>query len=94
MMGLNGIFAIMAAIGGLMFVVIVVRSVFFGRKLAEDEKPDYPEVPPQGEVVSHYGSAEKLHIPGTVFLVGIFFVAFVLYYFVNWKYLSEVWPLS
>ena len=26
--------------------------------------------------VSHYGSAEKLHIPGTVFLVGIFFVAF------------------
>jgi cytochrome c oxidase subunit 1 len=94
MMGLNGIFAILAAIGGLMFVVIVVRSVFFGRKLAEDEKPDYPEVPPQAEVISHYGSAEKLHIPGTVFLVGIFFVAFVLYYFVNWKYLSEVWPLS
>jgi len=27
-------------------------------------------------------------------LVGIFFIAFVLYYFVNWKYLSEVWPLS
>ena len=26
-------------------------------------------------------------------LVGVFFVAFVLYYFVNWKYLSEVWPL-
>lgn len=94
MMGLNGIFAIMAAIGGLMYVVIVVRSVFFGRKLAEDEKPDYPEVPPQAKVVSHYGSAEKLHIPGTVFLVGIFFTAFVLYYFVNWKYLSEVWPLS
>jgi cytochrome c oxidase subunit 1 len=94
MMGLNGIFAIMAAIGGLMFIVIVVRSVFFGRKLADDEKPDYPEVPPQGVAVSHYGSAEKLHIPGTVFLVAIFFVTFVLYYFVNWKYLSEVWPLS
>ncbi len=94
MMGLNGIFAIMAAIGGLMFVVIVVRSVFFGRKLAEDEKPDYPEVPPQAVAVSHYGSAETLRIPGTVFLVSIFFVAFVLYYFVNWKYLSEVWPLS
>ena len=95
MMGLNGIFAIMAAVGGLMYIVIVVRSVFFGRKLAEDEKPDYPEVPPQtAATVSHYGSAEKLHIPGTVFMVAIFFVAFVLYYFVNWKYLSEVWPLS
>jgi cytochrome c oxidase subunit 1 len=94
MMGLNGIFAVMAAVGGLMFVVIVVRSVFFGRKLADDEKPDYPEVPPQSAAVGHYGSAETLRIPGTIFLVGIFFVAFVLYYFVNWKYLSEIWPLS
>ncbi len=94
MMGLNGIFAIMAAIGGLMFVVIVVGSVFFGRKLADDEKPSYPEVPPESAAVSHYGSTESLHIPGTVFLVAIFFVVFVLYYFVNWKYLSEIWPLS
>ena len=94
MMGLNGIFAILAALGGIMFVVVVVKSVFFGRKLAEDEKPDYPEVPPQAEAVSHYGSAEKLHIPGTVVLVGVFFTPFVLYYFVNWKYLSEIWPLS
>jgi len=94
MMGLNGIFAVMAALGGLMFVVIVVGSVFFGRKLADDEKPSYPEVPPESAAVSHYGSTESLHIPGTVFLVAIFFVAFVLYYFVNWKYLSEIWPLS
>lgn len=94
MMGLNGIFAIMAAIGGLMYVVVVVGSVFFGKKLAEDEKPEYPEVPPESAAVSHYGSTETLKIPGTVFLVSIFFVAFVLYYFVNWKYLSEVWPLS
>ncbi|MDH3352519.1 MAG: cbb3-type cytochrome c oxidase subunit I [Gammaproteobacteria bacterium] len=94
MMGLNGIFAVMAALGGLMYVVIVVGSVFFGRKLAEDEKPSYPEVPPDSAAVGHYGSSESLKIPGTAFLVGIFFVAFVLYYFVNWKYLSEIWPLS
>ena len=24
-------------------------------------------------------------------LVGIFFASFVLYYFVNWKYLSDLW---
>jgi cytochrome c oxidase subunit 1 len=94
MMGLNGIFAVMAALGGLMYVVIVVASVFFGKKLAEDEQPSYPEVPPASAAVSHYGSSESLKIPGTAFLVGIFFTAFVLYYFVNWKYLSEVWPLS
>jgi cytochrome c oxidase subunit 1 len=94
MMGLNGIFAIMAALGGLMFVVVVVGSVFFGKKLADDEKPSYPEVPPDAAAVSHYGSSGTLKIPGTAMLVGIFFVAFVLYYFVNWKYLSEIWPLS
>ena len=94
MMGLNGIFACMAALGGVMFVVIIVGSVFFGRKLADDEQPSYPEVPPESVAVSHYVSSETLKIPGTVMLVSIFFIAFVLYYFVNWKYLSEVWPLS
>ena len=94
MMGLNGMFAVLAAIGGLMFIVIVVSSVFFGKRLAVDEKPGYPEVPPTAKAIGHYGSAESIHIPGTAVLVGIFFIAFVLYYFVNWKYLSEVWPLS
>jgi cytochrome c oxidase subunit 1 len=94
MMGLNGLFAVLAAIGGLMFIVIVVASVFFGKRLAVDEKPSYPEVPPTAAAVGHYGSAEGVRIPGTAVLVGIFFISFVLYYFVNWKYLSEVWPLS
>ena len=94
MMGLNGMFAVLAAIGGVAFVVVVVGSVFFGRKLEKDEKPSYPEVPPQAAVVAQHGSAESLKIPGTTMLVAIFFIAFVLYYFVNWKYLSEIWPLS
>ncbi len=94
MMGLNGIFAILASLGGILFIIIVVSSVFFGRKLDRDEKPSYPEVPPQAAVVAEHGSSESLKIPGTTMLVGIFFLSFVLYYFVNWKYLSEVWPLS
>ncbi len=28
------------------------------------------------------------------YLVAVFFTVFVLYYFINWKFLSEVWPLS
>ena len=43
------------------------------------------------EAVSQYGSEGTLKLPGTIILVGIFFTAFVLYYFVNWKYLSELW---
>ena len=43
--------------------------------------------------VAHYGNEGTLKIPGTVVLVGVFFVSFVLYYYVNWKYLAELWPL-
>ena len=40
-------------------------------------------------VVISGGATIKL--PGTIVLVSIFFLSFVLYYFVNWKYLSELW---
>ena len=32
--------------------------------------------------------------PGTFVLAMVFLTSFVLYYFVNWKYLSTVWPLD
>jgi hypothetical protein len=44
--------------------------------------------------IGRHGDEGLVHLPGTYVLVGVFFVAFVLYYFVNWKYLSELWPLS
>ena len=94
MMGLNGISAILATLGGLIFVIVIVGSVFFGRKLGQDEKVSLGEVAGSGGAVASYGSSESLRIPGTAVLVAIFFTAFVLYYFVNWKYLSEIWPLS
>jgi cytochrome c oxidase subunit 1 len=32
--------------------------------------------------------------PGTLVLVGIFFLAFMLYYFTNWKLLSFLWKIG
>ncbi|MGB5133470.1 MAG: cbb3-type cytochrome c oxidase subunit I [Steroidobacteraceae bacterium] len=93
MMALNGISAIAAAIGGLMFIVIVVKSVFFGKPLLGKVTLTAPSGPPLSGAVASYGSAGTLRIPGTIVLVGIFLTAFVLYYFVNWKYLSEIWPM-
>jgi len=87
MMALNGLSAIMAALGGLIFIVVVVGSVFFGKRI--EGKIDLTG----GAAVAKYGSAGTLKIPGTVVLVAVFFTCFVLYYFVNWKYLSELWPL-
>ncbi len=93
MMGLNGISAILAAIGGLMYVVVVVGSILFGKVRDEAAVKANPIVAPGG-AVSAYGSEGTLKLPGTIVLVSVFFMAFVLYYFINWKFLSEVWPLS
>jgi len=88
MMGLNGLSALLAGLGGLMYVTVVVGSIVFGKPVG-----DKPIMPKPAAVVSEYGSAKHPAIPGTVVLVAVFFISFVLYYFVNWKYLSEVWPL-
>ena len=97
MMGLNGIFAIIATLGGILYVLITVGSVFFGKKVDSSNIVESLGPMPQKQVsgaVHEYGSAGTWHLPGTYILVTVFFLSFVLYYFVNWKYLSEIWPLS
>ncbi|MEZ5889418.1 MAG: cbb3-type cytochrome c oxidase subunit I [Xanthobacteraceae bacterium] len=91
MLGLNGVFAVIAALGGIIFVLVVVGTVLFGEKVKSGHKLEFPLFSSGGAVVSHYGSAGTLRLPGTAVLVSIFFAAFVLYYFINWKYLSELW---
>jgi len=79
-----------------MFVVVIVSSVFFGKERTPESIAAFPTLPKTGsaETVTTYGSETHAKLPGTIVLVSVFFVAFVLYYYVNWKYLSEVWPLS
>ncbi len=92
MMGLNGICAILAAVGGAMFIAIVVGSILAGPRLDRvGAKLRFPLHDRSREAVSEYGSHGTLKLPGTMILVGIFFASFVLYYFINWKYLSELW---
>jgi cytochrome c oxidase subunit 1 len=85
MMGLNGIFAILATIGGAVFVIVVVGTVLFGKKVGSGHKMTFP---------LHGGAQTAIAHPslrGTTVLIVLFFVSFVLYYFINWKYLSELW---
>ena len=44
-------------------------------------------------VAQSYGSI-GFAAPGTFTLAMVFLLAFVLYYFINWKYLSTLWGLS
>jgi cytochrome c oxidase subunit I len=91
MMGLNGISAILAALGGAIFILVVVGTVLFGKKIVGGHKLTFPLHQGGGAAVSHYGSHATVKLPGTIVLVTLFFTCFVLYYFINWKYLSELW---
>ena len=107
MMGIMAVSGIAAVIGGAMYLLITVGSVFLGKKI---ETPGFVHVPvkkgmaprpaPQaapGTVApAGHGSIGLggFVAPGTFVLAIVFLVSFILYYFVNWKYLSTVWPLS
>jgi cytochrome c oxidase subunit 1 len=100
MMALAGVTGLVAIVGGAMYLLITVWSVFLGRKI---QAPGFqhvrardgmaPPTPAAGPVIAGHGSAGMV-APGTFVLALVFLTAFVLYYFVNWKYLSTVWPLK
>ncbi len=91
MMGLNGIFALLAGVGGILYIVVTVATLLWGKRLDKEETPLTFPVHKRAAAVAEYGSHAPVKLPGTIVLVSIFFMSFVLYYFVNWKYLSELW---
>ena len=89
--------AILGIVGGVLWIGLVVLSLLFGKKLDGGATSDKPTpIPDQSAAASasHTGSQDHVGVPGTVVLAVTLLVCFVLYYFVNWKYLSEVWGLS
>ncbi len=100
MMALAGLTGIVAVIGGGMYLLITVGSVFFGKRI---KTPDFTYVRARDGMAppvvvqpstSHVTGTGALVAPGTFTLALVFLAAFVLYYFINWKYLSTVWPLK
>ena len=105
-MGIGGIIAVT---GALSFILIAVKSVFFGEAVTEIPRGVVVEGIPQGlthppvHAPNVDETNEALHAPargiagatpGTLVLVGIFFLAFMLYYFTNWKLLSFLWKIG
>ena len=96
MMGLVGIGAVVAIVGGALYIYITVGTLLWGKKLdAGVPSPKFTPVPPTAPTIAAqtYGSA-GFTAPGTFVLAMVFLAAFVLYYFINWKYLSTLWGLS
>ena len=97
MMGLVGISGVVAIAGGAIYIYVTVGSLLWGKRLDPGKQSatltPIPRTPASTVVVQSYGSA-GFAAPGTFVLAMVFLVAFVLYYFINWKYLSTVWGLS
>ncbi|HNS27902.1 MAG TPA: cbb3-type cytochrome c oxidase subunit I, partial [Steroidobacteraceae bacterium] len=96
MMGLVGISGIAAIVGGAIYIYVTVGSLLWGKRLEGGAKSDkVTPIPPTAPAAAAqtYGSMGFV-APGTFVLAVVFLIAFVLYYFINWKYLSTLWGLS
>jgi len=97
LMDLGEIFAVIMTVGAVMFIVVVLASIFKGERIAEDSAP-WPKVT---DADVEFEKSGKKHIgiggmeaPGTFVLAMILFATIILYYFINFKYLSTVWGMS
>jgi cytochrome c oxidase subunit I len=100
-MALGGI---VAAIGGGLYILITVWSVFFGKPFTEADRVPGMKGIPQGIIrppreisvadERNLPTGRFGHAPGTMILVLVFLAAFAVYYFANWKLLSFVWKIG
>jgi cytochrome c oxidase subunit 1 len=107
LLGVMAVGGLVAATGGAIYILVTVWSVFFGKPL-EAVAGAAAAVPPGVLAPIRHGPDadrinDELHAParglwgpapGTLVLVSVFLLAFVLYYFVNWKLLSFVWKVG
>jgi cytochrome c oxidase subunit I len=105
MLGIMAVGGLLAAIGGGMYILVAVASVFFGKPMPEGSAAGLTDVPPgitapprrsarvtEDDVMERHGRLGPA--PGTMVFVMIFLAAFITYYFVNWKVLSSVWQMG
>jgi cytochrome c oxidase subunit 1 len=91
MLGLLGIGAVIAFLGLLLFILLVVAAVFFGPSIAgQAMQPWHEERRAPGDAEA---AVDEHNAPGTLVLALIFLTTFAVYYFANWKWLSDVWEV-
>ena len=104
-----GIGGILAVTGAFSFIAIAVKSVFFGEDLGTITIGKAMVGVPQGltHPPVQPANADELNAalhdesrgimgatPGTMVLVAVFLLAFIVYFFTNWKLLSSVWKVG
>jgi cytochrome c oxidase subunit 1 len=107
LLGVMAVGGLLAVVGGAMYIVVTVVSVFFGKPLGEvsavnlaGKVPPGVYAPPRAAIEAA-GTEPELPehgrlgmVPGTMILVAVFLAAFITYYFANWKLLSFIWQVG
>ena len=106
-LGVMAVGGLIAIVGGAMYILVTVWSVFFGKRMAPDDTglgavgrglPPGVTHPPRALTATDSENVESRGwlgpVPGTMVLVLIFLLAFITYYFVNWKLLSFLWRVG
>jgi len=94
MLGVMGIGGTIAFVGLLLYCLLVVAAVFFGRKIAGEPMEAWNEEPRSAIEGGVSGEEVDDHrTPGTLVLVTVFLSAFAVYYFANWMWLADVWEV-
>jgi cytochrome c oxidase subunit I len=94
MMAIVGVSGVIAIVGGAAYILITVGTLLWGKKLDQGSYTNKITVLKMPALAGHGGHGGGFAAPGTFVFALVFLGAFVLYYFVNWKYLSTVWGLS
>ena len=96
MMALVGIGGVAAIAGGAIYILITVGSLLVGKPLDRGAtSPNFTPIPRTAPSVAVQTTGSMgFAAPGTFMLAMVFLLAFILYYFINWKYLSTLWGLS
>ena len=102
LLGVLGIGGVIAFLGMMLFIGLVVAAAFFGPPIKDRKMPTWQDEKSQKmtddlinrgyeEEGKHY---EHVKTPGTIALVLIFLLSFVIYYFANWASLADLWFLN
>ncbi len=93
-----GIGGLLAFIGAILFIFLVVVAVFFGERNAGRAIDGWQPAERWKQNMEIFArekdeAFEKVahKVPGTVVLVFVLLVSFMVYYFANWKALADVW---
>ena len=102
-LGVVGIGGALAFLALLLFVLLTVGTLLFGKRITGKAMSDWgtPKVlslsPGHHAPVAAPGTAvaavEEHPTQGTMVLAVVFLVSFAVYYFANWKALADCWPV-